>query len=319
MKSALGLVALLLVPFIGVSPAEASVDEGLIALVPESTVVLTSVDADATRTSEFGRYLLHRMDTDGGHLQQFIADTGFDPRRDVQHFLFANFSDSGSKTESKFAILARGMFDPARMATAAQAKGSFTRQAYGGTALFVSRAQGKSQAFAFPDTGVLVFGDVATVKGVLDRRANPTSLDPGLMERVNKVGKSNDLWFASLLSGSFLGRQVRLPGNIPQLSDSTAVQSILQSTGGLRFGNQVNVSFDATTRSPEDATSLSDLVRFLSSMIQTQRRNDPNAAILASAFDTMQLQANGSQFHFGVSISEKNLELLAESGAKHAQ
>jgi hypothetical protein len=319
MKSALALSALFFVPLIAVRPMNASIDEGLLALVPESTVVLTSVDADATRASEFGQFLLRRMDSDDTHLQDFIAQTGFDPRRDLQNMLFATFKDHGSNGDSRFAILARGTFDAARIAAAAKAKNAFAPQQYAGTELFVNREPGKNNAFAFPDTGVLVFGDVATVKGILDRRAKPTALDPGLLQRVNQVGEQNDLWFASLLSGSFLGQHVQLPGNVPKLSDSSAVQSIQQSTGGLRFGDQVKVRFDATTRSADDATSLCDLIRFLSSMIQTQRRNDANAAILASAFDTMQLQANGTQFHFGVSISEKNLELLAESGAKRAQ
>lgn len=318
MRSAFSLCSLLILPLLMAPRAKASIDSGLLALVPESTVVLASVDVDATRSSEFGQYLLRRMDTEDQHFQDFVNETGFDPRRDLQSLLFATSSEHTAK-RSNYAILARGSFDTARIAASVKAKNSYLRQTYGGTTLYVKRTQQDDGAFAFPEVGVVVFGDVATVKQILDRRANPSTLDPGLLERVNRIGNSNDLWFASLLSGSFLGRQVQLPGTMPQLKDSSAVQSILQSTGGLRFGDQVKVSFDATTRSAEDATSLADLVRFLSSLIQTQRQNDANAAILASAFDTMQLRANGSEFHLGLSISEKNLELLADSGAKHSR
>lgn len=302
-----------------IRPAGAAIDSGLLALVPESTVLLTSVDAEATRSSEFGQYLLRRMDSEDQHLQKFMAETGFDPRRDLQDLLFASFNEHQARNRPRFAILARGTFDPSRISTAVSAKNSFSRQTYDGTTLFVSRGAESDSAFAFPDTGIVVIGDIATVKEILDRRANPSTLDPGLLERVNKVGTANDLWFASLLSGSFLGSTIDLPGGAPQLKDSSALQSILQSTGGVRFGDQVQLSFDATTRSPQDATSLADVVRFLSSMLQTQRRNDGEAGILASALDGMQLQANGSEVHLGLSISEKNLEALAQSGTKRVQ
>jgi hypothetical protein len=306
-------------PLVFVRPAAASVDPGLLALVPESTVVLTAVDADATRSSEFGQYILQRMDAEDQHLQRFVAETGFDPRRDLQNVLFASSNERRTQARSQFAILGRGTFDPSRIASGAKAQSSFSRQSYSGTAVFVNREQGDNTAFAFPDTGVIVIGDLATVKQILDRRANPSTLDPGLLQRINKVGPNNDLWFASLLSGSSLSNHIEFPGPASQLKDSSALQSILQSTGGVRFGSQVKLSFDATTRSPQDATSLADVVRFLSSMIQTQRRSDANAAMLASALDSMQLQANGSEFHVGLSISEKNLELLAQSGTKFAQ
>lgn len=320
-------VCALLGSLVLIRPAAASVDEGLLALVPDSTVVLTSVDADATRTSGFGQYLLRRMDREDQHLQSFADETGFDPRRDIQTLLFAGFRErqpnshqsNSRQPNSRYAILARGTFDPSRIAAAVRTRNAFAPQTYDGTTLFVDKRPGNDNAFAFPDAGVAVMGDVGTVKQILDRRANPATLDPGLLERVNKIGKSNDVWFASLLSGSFLSNHIELPGNAAQLKDSSALQSILQSTGGVRFGDEVKVSFEATTRSPEDATSLADVVRFLSSMIQTQRGNDANTAILASAFDKMQLQATGSQFRLGLSISEKNLEALAQSSAKREQ
>ncbi|MCU1293724.1 MAG: hypothetical protein JWP08_2574, partial [Bryobacterales bacterium] len=159
-------------------------------------------------------------------------------------------------------------------------------------------------------------GDLATVKEIIDHRASPTNLDPGLLQRVNKVGVTNDVWFASLLSGSFFGNRMELPGAGSQLKDSSALQSILQSSGGLHFGDQVKLSVDATTRSPQDAVSLTDVLRFVSSIVQTQRRNDPNAAIVATALDRMELQTTGADLHVGLSLSEKNLELLTQSASK---
>lgn len=304
-----------------VRPAAAAIDQGLLALVPESAVLVTSVDADATRSSDFGQYLLKRMDSEDQHLQRFVEDTGFDPRRDLQDLVFASFGQQRqAHSPTRYAILARGSFDTSRISATVKAKNSFTLQPYSGTTLYLKRAQGDNSAFAFPDTGVAVVGDVATVKAVLDRRASPSTLDPGLLQRINSVGASNDLWFASLLSGSFLGNQIDLPGaGGSQLKNSAALQSVLQSSGGVHFGDLVQLSFDAITRSPEDATSLTDVVRFLTSIVQTQRRSDATAAIIASALDNMQLQATGSNVHIALAVTEKNLELLAQSSAKRGQ
>ena len=299
-----------------IRPASAAVDQGLLSLVPESTVLLTGVDADSTKSSEFGQYFLQKLNTEDPNFQKFMEDTGFDPRRDLQTFLFAGFGPRHAHGPSKFAILARGTFDASRISATAKVKASFTRQSYSGVTVFVHPEKNGYNAFAFPDTGLAVLGDLDTVKEIIDHRASPTVLDPALVQRVSKVGPANDIWFASLLSGALFGNHMDLTGAGSQLKDSSALQSILQSNGGVHFGDQVKFSLDATTRSPQDAVSLTDVVRFVSSMVQTQRRNDPNAAIVASALDHMELQTNGAELHVGFSLSEKNLELLAQSHSK---
>ncbi len=316
-KSVILPIFALAINFCLVRPAAAAVDQGLLALIPESAVLVTGVNADTMRNSDFGQFLLQRLNSDDADLQKFVEQTGFDPRRDLQSFVFAGFGPHQTSHNQKFAILARGTFDANRIASSAKTAHSFMRQTYSGVPMFV-QSDGDT-AFAFPDGDVAVMGDAGTVRQILDHRSTPTVLDPGLVQRINRAGASNDLWFASLLSGAFLGNHMALPGPGAQIKDSAALQSILQSSGGIVFGDQVQLSFDATTRSPEDAVSLTDIVRFVSSMVQTQRRSDPNAAILASALDHMDLKAAGQDVHMGLSMSEKNLEALAQAHSKHDQ
>jgi hypothetical protein len=299
--------------------AHAAVDQGLLALVPESTVLLTGIDADVTRSSDFGQFLLRRMNNEDDHFRKFVEDTGFDPRRDLQSFLFAGFGAHQGHGVSKFAILARGVFDSNRILGAVKARSVVSTQSYAGVPIFIDRQPGNDNAFAFPEVGVAVMGDLGTVKEVLNHRATPSVLDPALLQRVNDVSAANDVWFASLLSGSFFGNRIDLPGGGSQLKDSSALQSVLQSSGGVHFGDQVKLSLDATTRSPEDAISLTDVIRFVSSMVQTQRRNSPSAALIAPALDHMELRATGADVHVGLSLSEKSLELLAQSSSKDAR
>jgi polyhydroxyalkanoate synthesis regulator protein len=97
-----------------------------------------------------------------------------------------------------------------------------------------------------------------------------------------------------------------------------ALQSILGASGGIRFGDVVQLSFDATARSAKDATSLADVLRFVASMIQTQRQNNQGADILASAFDNMVLTTNGDSMHVAISLPERSLEQLADMAPKSA-
>ena len=302
-----------------VPQAPAAVDQGLLALVPESTVLLTGIDADVARNSDFGQFLLRRVNNEDDHFRKFVEDTGFDPRRDVQSFLFAGFGPHQGHGVSKFAVLARGTFDSNRILTAVKARNSVSTQSYAGVSIFVDRQHGSNNAFAFPEVGVAVMGDLGTVKEVLDHRATPSVLDPALLQRINNVATGNEVWFASLLSGSFFGNRIDLPAGNSQLKDSAVLQSVLQSSGGVHFGDQVRLSLDATTRSAEDAVSLTDVIRFVSSLVQTQRRSSSSAALIAPALDHMELRATGADVHVGLSLSEKSLELLAQSGSTDAR
>jgi hypothetical protein len=295
--------ALLLVPAL----AHASVDNGLLALAPPETLLLTGVDVSRTTASPFGQYLLTRINTEDTHFTQMIADTGFDPRRDLQQILFVGLSKPGA-SNSRFAILARGSFDPARIAAGAQKHGAKVTTDANGNTVYVQDNKGQSFAFAFPDGGLAVMGDPASVQQilVLAHSANATALDPQLVQFANQVGGSNDFWFATLMSGAFLGSN----SPAPEFKNTPALQSILQSAGGIQFGSTVNMVLDASTRSAQDATSLADVLRFVGNLIQMQAGNDPRSAIAAEALQNMQVQTNGANVHATVAITEEKLEQL---------
>lgn len=309
-------------------PAFASVDTALLALLPPGAKLVSGVDFERARSSQFGQFLTGRMNLNDQGLQQFVAETGFDPRHDIQEIMFASPgpSDEGA-SKSRFAILARGTFDQARLTSAAKSKG-ITAQPYGGTSLFIDKSQHDGpSAFAFLGDGVGVMGDVETVKQIISNRGTPTVPDAALQAEINKVGTENDAWFVSFLSGGFLAHRLsaevngesdhgggdagKRGGGIPQ---AQALQSVVQSSGGIQFGSTIRLSFDAITRSAQDATSLADVVRFFASMIQMSRQKDPRAGIAASAFDNMNLSTEQNAMHLSLSLPEKSLEELVNSG-----
>jgi hypothetical protein len=258
--------------------------------------------------------MLSRVRGNDPHFEQFVNDTGFDPRRDLQSFVFAT---NGGKGQGHFAILARGIFDVDRLKAAAKAHGS-TVQSYNGTDLFLSPRSESSVGFAFLDSTTLALADTTVLKQILDNRnANPT-IDPALLAQMRQANGANDVWFVSALPGSFLASNLRRQtGEAPD--NSGAFRGVIQSRGGIRFGDVVQLSFDALTRSPQDATSLADVLRFLASAAQMERNSDPRAAILASSLDSMQLTTNDATVHAALSLPEANLERLIDLAPRPRQ
>lgn len=305
------LAACLLVAGTSVSTF-AAVDQSLLALVPPGTKMIASVDISQARNSQIGQYMLSRMNNEDRSFEELIQQTGFDPRRDLQSFVFASTEPRSDGAPSKFVVMVRGTFDQSRIRAMAKTKGALT-ESYRGVDLFIHQSRRQLTAFAFLDSGVLAMGDVASVEQVLANRGNPIPLDAGLQQLVSSAGANNDAWFASAMPGTYLADHVRQEMNQPAAGQ--ALNSILQASGGIQFGDLVRLSFDAVARSAKDAQSVGDLIRFLSSMVQMSRQKGPNAESLASAMDGMDLQIDGNAVHVSVSVPEKTLEQLADQGA----
>ena len=294
----------------GAVSALASVDTGLLALAPAGAKIIGSVDVTQARNSDFGQYLLAKAQSGDVHFQEMITETGFDPRRDLQNILFAASGPAAAGQTESFAILARGNFDQNKIKASATAKGGATILTYSGVDIVVHGKGAAGQtAIGFLDTGVAVMADMNTMKQIIDSRAAPSVLDADLQSRINSIGNANDVWFVSLVSGTgFLGEP-----NGPGGAQAKALQGVVQSSGGVKLGATIATTFDAVTRSDKDAQSLSDVIRFLASMVQMQRQSDPKVAILATALDGMTVQNTGAAVHLAVSMPEKSLEQLADS------
>jgi hypothetical protein len=307
------LLSLSLLACLGCLCAWAGIDRGLLALAPSGVNVVGSIDVTKSRGSDFGQYLLMKQQVGDHGFEEMIVQTGFDPRRDLEHVLFTSMRSTNDARHSSFAIFARGTFDEERIKAAATAKNAKVEN-YQGVSMFVNRKDSNPTAFAFLDTGVAVLADLPTLQQIIANRTAPVTLNPELASRIEAVGSDNDAWFVSLdQTGALAQHMLNEAG--PQ---AQAFKSVTQSSGGIRFGQDIQASFQATTRSPQDANALADVIRFLASMVQMQSQEDPRAAILAPALNSMSLATAGNTVHFSVSIPEKSLEQLAELRPRHA-
>lgn len=290
--------------------AVASVDTGLIALVPANSTLVAGIDVQKCRSSDFGQFLLSKSQADDEHFEEFMTQTGFDPRRDLDSVVMANSNDNGGK-HSPFVILARGNFDQAKISALAVSKGAVA-QTYQGVSLLVSNEHGNQVAFAFPDAGVAVMGDLNSIHQVIQNLTTPSTLDVDVMNRINTAGSANDAWFVSATGGAALGKNMITPMTGQNANEAQALKSVRAADGGVKFGSIVTITLDAATRSAQDATSLADVFRFMASMIQMNRQQDSQSGIVASSIDNMQLNTDGDTVHVAFTMSEKNLEQIAD-------
>ena len=304
MKAQIFATATLLAVFSGVLPAA---DSRLLSLVMPDATVLAGVNVDQAKATPFGQYVLTTLlQSQAQQLQQLATQTGFDPRRDVNELLLASTSAAGNKTGL---ALARGVFDPAKIAAAAQSAGAGA-ELYGGFSIIEDPQH--QNGFAFLDSTVVVAGDLANVKAAIDRsRAGGPTIPAALAAQVNQLSAAQDAWAISTVPPSTL----RPPAGAPPAAGANvqnALQKIESGSAGVKFGSMVVVTGQAKAATPEDASSVANVLKFFVNMAQAQASQHPAAAALAQS---LVVSAQGSTVKITLSLPEGQIQQLVKPTA----
>jgi hypothetical protein len=278
MNARLASTAALAGLFAAILPARAA-DQQLLPLVMPDAAVLAGVNVTQAKTSAFGQFVLSQVQN--SDIQKLAALTGFDPTRDVVEVLAAT-GPAGSKTAL---ALARGTFNPALIAAAAAAKGG-TTETYGGFTIIEDPKQ--THGLTFLKSDIAVAGDVASVKAAIDRWNHPSSssLPSGVTVQVNNLS-ANDAWVISTVPPSTLHPSSSTP-SIPGVGPgaaNTALQNIQAAAGGVKFGDPVVVTAQATSDNAQDAQTLGDTVKLLAAVAQMQAQNNPALQALVQSLN----------------------------------
>ena len=305
-------VSLLSAALAATLPLNAGVDAGLLALIPGDATVLSGLNVDQAKSSVYGRYMLSQMTVDDAGFQKFIAETGFDPRRDLSQILSAT---SGDSTSTKTVIVGRGSFNPGKIANAAQADGAKLVN-YKGVDMVVHSGTDMTGAIAFLDATTAVMGYLDAVKAAIDRRTLTTpALSSAVVSKIISLANANDGWFLSTVSpATFFSGKIDNPKVGPVL-EAGLIQSVVSGSGGLKFNPAgAAIGAQAVTRSDKDATALADVVRFLVNIAQSSQGASPEAAKFAGMLETLQLSTQGPAMNLMLNIPEATLEQLFMGG-----
>src|SRR5438034_6209119 len=162
-------------------------DPQLLKLVMPDAKVVSGIDVDRVKVAPFGQFFLAQLPVDTG-FDQFVALTGFDPRRDVHEVLMASPGDPQRKTGL---LLVRGNFDVARVLPLIQAAGKSTESYHGVTILLDSKpGAAVAHGTAFLDNTLVAAGDLDSVRGAIDRRSAAIGITAELSDKINQASST---------------------------------------------------------------------------------------------------------------------------------
>jgi hypothetical protein len=288
------------------SGALSAADPRLLSLAMPDATALAGVNVDQAKATPFGLFVLTTLlQTQDQKLQQLATLTGFDPRRDVNELLLASTGAPGSKTGL---ALARGVFDPDKIAAAAQSAAAAV-ETYGGVSIIEDPQH--QNGFAFLDSTLVVAGDLANVKAAIDRRHGGPTISAKLAAQASQLSSTQDAWAISTVSPSTLKPLAAAPP-AAGADLQNALQKIESASGGVKFGSVVVLTGQAQAATPQDASSLGDVLRLFVNMAQLQAAKRPEAAALAQA---LVVSTQGSTVKITLSLPEGQFQQLVKPKA----
>jgi hypothetical protein len=301
--------------------AHGAADPQLVGLMMPDAKVIAGFQLADSQSTPFGRFLIKQIPADAG-LDNFVSATGFDPRQDLREIVAA------SAAENRWLIAGRGVFQGTRTAGLAELAGA-TVTKYKGADLIVgnsnapapNRAKGARpnalaaagaapvNALAFLDSSTVLIGDVQVIKSTIDRRAAGSVFNGPLALKARDVSARNQAWAATMSSVQEL-----VPGLNGAQTPAGPMANMLQAITGLSIGVQlsatnVTLNGEAATRSSQDAQALVDLLHFVMSMAQANRK-DPQTGQVATLADAASVSASGASVRLTVTVPEQQLEQL---------
>ena len=301
------LTATLLTAFSGVLSAA---DPQLLNLVMPDATVIAGVNVQQAEGTQFGQFVLNQMQTQNAQMQNLVTLTGFDPRKDVRELLVA--SNGGPQSKVGLA-LARGNFDISKITAAATLAG-VASETYNGVTILEDPKQ-KQAGIAFLDATTVVAGDVASVKGAIDRQKLAQPLPAALLVKINQWSTSQDAWAISTVPPtSFAPAAGANAKPNPMLN---VAQNVLAAAGGVKFGAQVVFTGQATCDTAQNAQTMGDMLKLLINIAQMQQTNtDPNAAALIKS---VTVSASGTQLNVSASLPEDLFQQMLQPAAAHGK
>ncbi|MCU1237175.1 MAG: hypothetical protein JWP63_5142 [Candidatus Solibacter sp.] len=299
MKAQLLTATLLTASFSG---AMSAADPQLLNLVMPDAKVLAGVNVEQAKGTQFGQFILNQLQTHDSDMQKLVTLTGFDPRRDVRELLVA--SDGTPQTKVGLA-LATGNFDVAKISALGALHGVVTEQYNGVTILEDPKSQ--EHGIAFLNSTIVVAGDIASVKGAIDRQKTPQPLPASVIVKVNQWSNSQDAWGVATVPPASLVPPAKA-GNANPMAG--AFQNVQQAAGGVKFGAQVVFTGEATCDTAQNASTLGDVIKLLINIAQMQTGADPTAAALVKS---VTVTASGNVVKISANLPEDVFQTLLTS------
>jgi hypothetical protein len=225
-------------------------DPALATLVPSDTIALAGVRMDPIRSTPiYQKYVAQQKIP---QLEQFVKETGFDPRRDIWEFLIAS---NGKDT----VVLARGKFAEGGMEPKLQREG-VQRFGYKGYTLMGD----DRNAVFFMNSSTGLAGRTHVLRNIIDQRGKSGGVPAVLQKKIAVIPSTNQIWFTALAAGHMPDLTREEAGNLANLNNF--IGSVETITGGIDLRSGLKADVTAVSSSDADAKRLHDGLRGLIGM-----------------------------------------------------
>jgi hypothetical protein len=296
-------------------------DPQLLNMVMPDAKVLAGVNATSARISPFGQFVISKLGMLGQEPQKFIAATGFNPLQDVSEVLIASAADP---THPGGLLLARGNFNVDKIAAAASGNGAAQVQTYNaGTLIEVpvvaNGQQLTTHAVAFIGNSIAIAGDLPSVKAAIDRNGTANSIDTALALKVRDLSAAGDEWLVSATSiASLLPPNAGAGASGPAAQVLPLLKNIQSFSGGVKFGDTVQVTGQAVTTDPSNAAALNAVIRLAVSLASVNTpANNPELATVLQWLQGVQVTTADAAVNVALAIPETQIETLVNSLPAH--
>jgi hypothetical protein len=297
----------------------------LFSFVMQDAQLVAGANVTSAKNSPFGQYVLSQIPMGEKYLQGFITETGIDPRSDVTEVVAA--WNGAPNTNGHWLIAAHGTFSqsiPTIEVNVLKNGGTITRLP--GVDLIEMAQPGMSSPVAnvcialFTDGFTDLFGDCTSVYAAVQFGASSAGPESSVAMKGRQLRAQEDIWFASVVPVSEFSSL--LPGSsassgspLSGVLKSKLLLAIQQISGGAKFpsaaqGSGAQFSAELLLDSPQDATSLLNVLNFVVGLLQMNTSNIPAGASIVALLGNLQASVNGSTLNVGLNVPESTLEQL---------
>ncbi len=267
----------------------ASIDSVLIQLIPPDSTFLFGAHMDQLRTTPLYQKLVAQKKLP--QLDQFAAETGFDPRRDVRELLAAS---NGKET----VLLARGNFHIGNIQ-------GVTRSTYKGYAIYAHGEGG----YCLLDSTLAVAGQLPELHAALDQyKSGNRAATAALLVKAQAIPNLNQVWVVSAGGADFIAR------NLPQDGNGANFARIFRALQNTTFEADLRNGLDAIAQgncqTDKDAKDLGDAARGL---VGFGRLSVPeNQPELLRLWDGIHVDQNQKNIRITAKISQDLIDRLVQ-------
>jgi hypothetical protein len=271
-------------------------DRKLAELVMPQPKLLAGLNMDRVKSTATGRFVLRQIATRSKQLESMTTFYGVNPGRSVHELLIAS---TGTSLSEGLALV-RGKFDLAAIQANTSRHGGISERYK--DAIILENG-GQTMGLVVLSKTMAAAGDVASVKGVIDRQSEPAPISASLVEQVGRWSESSDLWAISPESPIELIKLATGAVSVPP----DMLRKMVDAAGGLKlFPKSAALTAQANTDTPETATALGATINLLANFARMNAAKTGTPAVIP----TPTIGTEGATLKLSANVTDVELKRL---------